>query len=122
MTARKNPSQVDPQPEEKTLGQQLKEGIAGEQVQPGANDGTEPELAENPATDTELADAAEESMVTYHGPFGLREITAQQWQAAGVADMPTVLWERRTGFKVPKNVFTEQALQVLRQDQGFRVP
>lgn len=121
MTIRKNkqdapPLPTDAQPQgsgavpgaaEKTFGERLKEGAAGQQVAPGVNDGTEQES---------------EPMVTFHGAAGLREITTEQWQGAGVANMPTVKWERRTGFKVPKSAFTDQALQVLRQDQDFRVP
>jgi hypothetical protein len=61
-------------------------------------------------------------MVVYRGEFGRREITKEQWEQAGISGMPTVVWERASGFKVPVSVFTEQALQVLRQDQGFRVP
>lgn len=80
------------------------------------------ELMDDPNTDVELAEAAEEPMVEYTGPASRREITSEQWQGAGVADMPTVVWERHSGFKVPKSVFSEQALQVLRQDGGFRVP
>lgn len=68
----------------------------------------------------------EEPMVTYHGASTRREITQMEWRGAGVPDMPTVFWERRLGAtehsKVPVNAFTEQALQVLRQDQDFQVP
>lgn len=81
----------------------------------------QPELAHT-EDDTMLADEAGEPMVVYNGVFGRREITAEQWSAAGVQGMPTVVWERHTGFKVPRSAFTEQALQVLRQDQGFQVP
>lgn len=92
---------------EPTFGEQLKASAAGEQAQPGVNDGTAPD---------------EEPMVTYHGAFGKREITKEQWEQAGVVEMPTVAWERRTGFKVPVDAFTPRALQVLRQDADFRVP
>lgn len=81
----------------------------------------EAELADQPATDTELAQEAEESMVFYHGKFGKREITKEQWEAAGIPDQPTVLWERHTGFKVPQAAFGPKALQVLRQDPDFRI-
>lgn len=109
------------------FGEQLKTSAAGTQVQPGVNDGTvpepdAPELQDDPNTDPELAEAAEEPMVVYQGGYGRREITREQWAEAGVPNMPTIVWERRTGFKVPASVFTEQAMQVLRQDQGFRVP
>lgn len=79
------------------------------------------ELADDPDTDAELAEAAEAPMVVYRAE-GRREITAEQWAEAGCPGMPTVLWERRTDFKVPLDVFTPQALQVLRQDSGFLVP
>lgn len=112
---------------EPSLGEQLKTQAAGTPVAPGVNDGTMPtpdeqELAEDPTTDPELAEAAEEPMVVYNGVFGRREITVQQWKDAGVDNMPTVLWTREEGFRVPRSVFTEQALQVLRQDGGFQVP
>lgn len=107
---------------EPTFGETLKASAAGQQVQPGVNDGTDLELVEVAEVDTELADAAEEPMVTYHGGSTRREISEADWRQAGIQDMPLVIWERRTGYKVPKSVFTDQALQVLRQDQGFRVP
>lgn len=106
---------------EPTFGERMKAGVEGEQI-PTGHDPVSPELADDPNTDTELAEAAEEPMVVYQGEFGKREITAQQWQEAGVPGMPTVVWERRSNFKVPVSAFTPQALQVLRQDQGFRVP
>lgn len=107
---------------EQSFGERLKAGAAGEQV-PGTHGLPDaPELRDDPNTDPELAEAAEEPMVEFQGEAGRREITAEQWAEAGVAGMPTVVWERRTGFKVPVSVFTPQALQVLRQDQGFRVP
>lgn len=107
---------------DQTFGERMKENAVGEQVSPGVNDGTmAPELAET-ADDQALAEEAGEPMVEYTGEFSRREISAGEWQAAGVSDMPTVVWERRTGNKVAKSVFTEQALQVLRQDGGFRVP
>lgn len=107
---------------EPTFGEQLKAGAAGQQVAPGVHDGTDPELADDPNTDAELADAADEPMVLFQGEATRREITAEQWAAASVTGMPTVVWERRTGMQVPVSAFTPQALQVLRQDQGFRVP
>jgi hypothetical protein len=106
---------------EQTFGERMKATVVGEQV-PGSVGYEPPELADDPDTDTELAEAAEEPMVVFQGEAGRREITAEQWQEAGVPGMPTVVWERRTGFKVPVSAFTPQALQVLRQDQGFRVP
>lgn len=93
-----------------------------EDAPPLPGDPQPPELADDANTDAELAEAAEEPMVVFQGEASRREITAAQWAEAGCPDMPTVLWERHTGFKVPVNVFTPQALQVLRQDQGFRVP
>lgn len=93
-----------------------------EDAPPLPADAQPPELADDPNTDPELAEAAEEPMVVYTGEFGMREITAEQWAEAGVPDMPTVKWERHTGFKVRADVFSPQALQVLRQDSGFRVP
>jgi hypothetical protein len=107
---------------EETFGERLKASAAGTQVAPGVNDGTAPELQEDPNTDAELAEAAEEPMVVYTGESSRREITAEQWAEAGVEGMPTVLWERQSGHKVPANVFSDQALQVLRQDGGFQVP
>jgi hypothetical protein len=76
-------------------------------------------MAGNPV---EFSDRDEEPMVEYVGEFGKREISVEDWEKAGVKGMPLVAWDRRTGHKVPKSVFTEQALQVLRQDGGFRVP
>jgi hypothetical protein len=106
---------------EQTFGERMKASAAGEQVQP--NDSfMDPELAEDPNTDSELAEEAGEPMVAYRGEFGRREITTEQWAEAGVPNMPTVVWDWRSSFRVPKSVFTEQALQVLRQDQGFQVP
>jgi hypothetical protein len=108
--------------------------LGGTQVQPGVNDGLElPEKAaadaeelETTEADEELAATEEETegppVVTYHGGFGKREITKEQWEAAGVSGMPTTSWERRTGHRVPADVFSPQALQVLRQDPDFRVP
>lgn len=90
---------------EQTFGERLKAGAEGEQVAPGVNDGTD-----------------KEPMVTYHGEFSRREISKEDWERAGIADMPAVVWDRATGHKVPKSVFTDQALQVLRQDSGFQVP
>jgi len=105
---------------EPTLGETLKAGVAGEQISDtGSNE--PPELADT-EDDAVLAEEAGEPMVVYQGEFGKREITAEQWQQAGVQGMPTVVWERSSGFKVPASAFTPQALQVLRQDQGFRVP
>lgn len=105
-----------------TFGERLKADAAGEQVAPGVHDdGIAPELAHT-EDDTALAEEGGEPMVSYLGEFGMREITAEQWQSAGVQGMPTVRWERRSGHKVPRSVFTDQALQVLRQDGGFRVP
>lgn len=100
--------------------------VAGTQVQPGVNDGTQAapsdaELGQTEA-DNELADAADEPMVTFHGDATNRTITAQEWADNGVTNMPTVTWERRTGHKVPANVFDAKALQLLRQDPDFRVP
>lgn len=100
--------------------------VAGEKVQPGVNDGTQPvpsdaELGQTEA-DQALAEAAEEPMVTFHGEATVRTITSQEWANAGVANMPTVTWERRTGHKVSADVFDAKALQVLRQDPDFRVP
>jgi hypothetical protein len=106
---------------EQSFGEQLKAGAAGQQVSPVVDDETEPELAHT-EDDTALAEESEEAMVVYRGEFGRREITKEQWEQAGISGMPTVVWERASGFKVPVSVFTEQALQVLRQDQGFRVP
>lgn len=114
-----------PQAAEQTFGERLTTGAAGTQVDPGVNDGgepAEPALADDPNTDPELAEAADEPMVEYTGEFGRREIKASEWRQAGVEGMPDVVWERRTGHKVPASVFSPQALQVLRQDQGFRVP
>lgn len=107
---------------EQTFGERMKATTEGEQVSPGVHDGTAPELVDDPNVDPELAEAAGEPMVVYQGEFGKREITAEQWAQAGVPGMPTIVWERRTGFRVPVSAFTAQALQVLRQDQGFRVP
>jgi hypothetical protein len=81
----------------------------------------EPELAQT-EEDTLLAQEDNEPMVKYNGPFSRREIKAQEWAGAGVGDMPDIVWDRRTEFKVPASVFTEQALQVLRQDGQFEVP
>lgn len=106
---------------EQSFGERMKATVVGEQV-PGSFGYEPPELLDDPNTDTDLAEAAGEPMVVYQGEFGKREITAQQWSEAGVPDMPTVVWERRTGFKVPVSAFTPQALQVLRQDPGFQVP
>lgn len=104
-----------------TFGERLKANAAGERVAPGVNDdGIAPELAHT-EDDTKLAEEDGEPMVRYLGEFGMREITAEQWQSAGVQGMPTVRWERRTGHQVPRSVFTDQALQVLRQDGGFRI-
>lgn len=90
---------------EQTFGERLKAGAEGEQVAPGVNDGTD-----------------KEPMVTYNGEFSRREISKEDWERAGVPDMPGVVWERATGHKIPKSVFTEQALQVLRQDPDIQVP
>lgn len=111
-------------PDEQTFGERLKAGVAGEQVQRGVNDGLTPDMGDLEPTeaDTELAEAAEEPMVTYHGQFGKREITKENWEQAGVQGMPTVEWLRHSGFKVPLDVFTPQALQVLRQDPDFKIP
>lgn len=114
MSIRKTPAPSDTQPAgsgatpgtaepEPTFGEELKQKAAGEQV-PGSF-GSE-----------------DEPMVTFHGAATRREISAAEWAGAGVADMPTVVWERRTGHKVSRSAFTDQALQVLRQDQDFRVP
>ena len=113
------PGTAAPEP---TFGERLKADAAGEQVAPGVHDdGIAPELAHTEG-DTALAEEGGEPMVEYLGEFGMREITAEQWDSAGVQGMPTVRWERRTGHKVPRSVFTDQALQVLRQDGGFKVP
>ena len=82
----------------------------------------DPALADTEA-DAELAAEADEPMVVFRGKASKREITAQEWKRlANIEDMPTITWERRTGFKVPANAFTSQALQVLRQDPDFVVP
>lgn len=88
--------------DEETFGEQLKANAAGEQVQPGVNDGPK--------------------MVRYTGDSTFREITADNWASFGVKDQPTVRWERRTGHAVPVDSFTTQALNVLKQQEGFEVP
>ena len=87
---------------EQTFGERLKAQTAGEQMQPGVNDGRD--------------------VVRYTGDSTIREITTEDWERFGVQDMPTVRWERRTGHVVPRETFTEQALNVLRQQEGFDVP
>lgn len=112
-------------PAEETLGERLKSGAEGVQVQPGVNDGAEPKMDPelgDTDTDAELAEEAGEPMVKYTGEFSRREISVADWQGAGVPDMPAVVWDRAHGMQVPRSVFSEQALQVLRQEGHFEVP
>src|SRR6187549_374068 len=69
----------------------------GEQVQPGVNDGTPPEP---------LDKGQEEE---------LKSTEADEELAEEEADLDK-------NFRVPKDAFTAQALNVLRQDPDFRVP
>jgi len=105
----------------------------GEQVQPGVNDGTPPEPLDkgqeeelkSTEADKELAEEEadlDKNFVGFHGEFSKREITVDEWRAAGVQDQPGVTWNRANNRRVPKDAFTAQALNVLRQDPDFRVP
>jgi hypothetical protein len=62
-----------------------------------------------------------EGKVAYVGPYGAREITGQQWQLAGVEEMPNVRWDATNNYVVDKDIFTEAAMRVIQQDTSFRV-
>jgi hypothetical protein len=62
-----------------------------------------------------------EGTVQYVGEFGAREITASEWEKAGIAEQPAVRWDSNNDFTLPKEGFTEHALRALYQDGSFSI-
>lgn len=79
--------------------------------------------SESPATETEApATAAPESgTVKYTGSSGVREITKEQWKGAGVENQDTTVWDEGNEYTLPLNLFTADALEVLKRDKAIKV-
>ena len=55
----------------------------------------------------------DEDLVLYVGGADVRQITAQEWEAAGVENQDTVVFNRENNWRVPANELTDAALQLL---------
>lgn len=67
-------------------------------------------------------EAKEDAVVEYTGTSDVRKISAAEWKAAGVEDQNQVVWDRSNRKKVGVAELNKDALDVLRQDSGFKVP
>ncbi len=60
-----------------------------------------------------------------HNPmnfFSIRIIRKEQWESIGIHDQVGVEWNEENNFRLPKELFTEQALAyLLKQDNGFEL-
>lgn len=70
----------------------------------------------------ETKQAKEEPVVEYVGTAHVRKITAADWKQAGVEDQGAVTWDRSNRHKVKASELSSAALEVLREDSGFKVP
>lgn len=58
--------------------------------------------------------------VRYIGPSHSRMILADEWKAAGVTDMGSVVWDATNNFSVPVERFTDKAMEVaIHPDDAF---
>lgn len=64
---------------------------------------------------------AEEGKVKYVGPASTRRISASDWEAVGVVGAKDVVWNFANDFVVSKDKFTEEQLEILRRDSGFKI-
>lgn len=51
--------------------------------------------------------------IEYVGPASQREIKKEHWEQIGVNDMDDCYWTFGNGFKLPKEIFSEGALNYL---------
>jgi len=58
--------------------------------------------------------------IKYTGPAHRRQITADEWKAAGFPNGSTVVWDWNNGFSVPADSLTpEQVKNVIDPDKEF---
>lgn len=80
----------------------------------GQNSTPPPEKAET--------EAKEEAVVEYVGTSDVRTISADEWKLAGVEDQKSTAWDARNKHKVVASEFSKEALAVLAEDSGFKLP
>jgi hypothetical protein len=69
-----------------------------------------------------MATATKGQFIKYTGPAHRRQITADEWKAAGFNNGETVVWDWNNGFSVPLDSLTpEQVKAVINPDNGFIV-
>lgn len=64
---------------------------------------------------------AEEGKVKYVGPASTRRVTASDWEAVGIVGAKDATWNFANEFVVPTSKFSEEQLEVLRRDPGFKI-
>lgn len=65
--------------------------------------------------------AGKEEFVAYVGGATIREITARQWEQAGIMDQDGANWTVQNRHLVPKDHFSDAALEVLERDGQFKI-
>lgn len=65
------------------------------------------------------ARAEADEFITYISFAYIRRITREEWEAAGVKGQNRVQWDPTNGYKLPMELFTEDAKRVLREDDHF---
>jgi len=56
------------------------------------------------------------SYIKYFGTADVRVITAEEWKAAGVEDMETIVWHAGNAYMVSRDKFTDDAWPFIKAD------
>lgn len=79
------------------------------------------ETTEQGTTSSEPKSAESKKFVHYTGSASIRNISAADWDKAGIQGQEFVTWDRKSGNKLDKARFTDAALDLLRQDGNFEI-
>lgn len=77
-----------------------------------------------PQTQQELepqVEKEERKVVKYRGSSSIREITAEQWEQAGIKKQDTVIWNADNNWTVALDKLSEDALKVVGNEPGFEI-
>jgi len=72
-------------------------------------------------TESSSKEQKQERYVRYIGTAHRRVISGRDWTGVGAKDQKQTVWDRRNGWKIPVNEFTDNALQYFEKDAGFVV-